>query len=132
MDKFKKTDLEFYLPDSFKGLPKKYMLDCIFNDNLQKRWSPSVGDIIIGCTGNVFVISGFHDAHEQVGGKTFFFGGNLCSRDGGIIMNETHCFVLNEDGMNYTYTSEGIEKREDFSYSKFSDFRFVPYPHELK
>jgi hypothetical protein len=37
MKEFKKEDLEFYLPDTFKGLSKDYLLECIFNDEIQKK-----------------------------------------------------------------------------------------------
>lgn len=49
---------------------------------------------------------------------------------GGNIMNETYCYILNKDGLEYRYTENGIEKFENSYYSKFSDFRYVPYPHE--
>ncbi len=82
------------------------------------------------CTGNIFVISGYHQTYESLGGDKFFFGGGLCARDGGNFLNETHCSVLNTDGMEYYYGQNGIEKRENPYYSKFSNFRYVPYPHE--
>ena len=129
-NEFNKEDLEFFLPETFKGLTKQYLLDCIFNEEIQKNWKPREGDVIVGSTGNVWVISGCHKSHESLGGDKFFFGGGLCSRDGGNILNETYTNVLNKDGLEYRYTKNGIEKFENAYHSKFSDFRFVPYPHE--
>jgi hypothetical protein len=40
---FKKEDLEFFLPDKFKGLNKKYLLECIFDEEIQKNWIPTMG-----------------------------------------------------------------------------------------
>lgn len=131
MEDFNKEDLKFFLPEEFKGLSKKYILDCIFNEDIQKEWKPKIGDIIVGKTGNIFVISESHNTIKKLGGTKFFFGGGLCSRDGSNILNETYCNVLNEDGFNYIYTSDGIKKINDLYYSKFSDFKYVPYPHEL-
>jgi hypothetical protein len=131
MDKFIKEDLEFHLPDSFKGLTKKYIIDCIFNKKIQKKWTPKIGDLIVGCTGNIFAVSAYHSTHDSLGGDKYFFGGGLCNRDGGDIMDETFCFIMNKDGFHYKYSTIGIIKEEDLYYSKFSDFRYVPYPHEL-
>lgn len=128
--RFNKEDLDFFLPKSFKGLSKEYILEAVFNEQIQKNWRPQIGDVIVGRTGNVFVISGYHQTHESLGGDKFFFGGSLCSRDGGNFLNDTHCYVLNKDGMEYYYGHSGIEKQENPYYSKFSDFRYVPYPHE--
>lgn len=132
MDKFIKEDLEFFLPDSFKGLSKDYILNAIFNKKIQNKWVPKVGDIIVGCTGNVFVISGKHDLHEDLGGVLFFFGGGLCNRDGGNILNSTYCSTLNKDGKYYSYTENGIVAKKQPHHSSWKEFRFVPYPHELQ
>ena len=123
MEEFNKKDLEFYLPDSFKGLSKQYMLDCIFNEKIQKKWSPQEGDVMVGSTGNVFTISGSHDLVERLGGKVFMFGGHLCNRDGGCLCNSTACSLMNREGIKGDF--------EVYDVSSFSDFRFVPYPHEL-
>ena len=130
MEDFNKDSLDFFLPKSFKGLSKKYIMHAIFDQEIQAAWKPQVGDVIVGPTGNVFVISGYHKGHENVGGDKYFFGGGLCNRDGTCFLNETHCYVMNEDGMEYYYGENGIDVRENPYYSKFSDFRFVPYPHE--
>jgi len=118
------------LPESFKGMTKEYMIACIENPEIQRNWNPSVGDVIVGKTGNVFVISGHHKLVPELGGDKFFFGGGSCNRDGGHIMDSTFCYVLNKDGMNYCYGPKGIEQRKDTGYSSFDDFRYVPYPHE--
>ena len=77
MDVFDRKELEFSLPDSFKGLSKEYILDAIFNTKIQINWKPQEGDIIVGCTGNIFVISGESNLVPELGGKLFFFGGLL-------------------------------------------------------
>ena len=132
MDTFNREELEFFLPDSFKGLSKAYIIDAIFNSKIQKNWKPQEGDVIVGCTGNVFVISGESNLVKELGGTLFFFGGHMCNRDGGIILNETACFTMNESGTWYTHTSEGIKPVWNNSHSSWKDFRFVPYPHELE
>ncbi len=134
MKEFNKEVLETFLPESFKGLSKQYVLDAIFNNEIQKNWKPQIGDIIVGSTGNVFVISGDHDLVPELGGKMFFFGGGLCNRDGGNIMNETYCYTMNKSGNSYEYDINLKIKRvmKKFNHSSFKDFRFVPYPHELK
>jgi hypothetical protein len=124
---FIKEDLEFYLPDSFKGLSKQYILDKIFNIKIQKNWKPSVGDVIVGFTGNVFVISGRHQFVPELGGDLFFFGGHGCNRDSNNKLNSTACYLMNEKGE----TSENCEY-DTYNVSSFSDYRFVPYPHEIK
>jgi len=130
--KFNKKDLEFYLPESFKGLSKSYILEKICDKKIQDSWIPKVGDIIVGRTGNIFVISGEHKLVEELGGTVYFFGGGLCSRDGSSFLNDTYSICLNKDGCKYSRTWEGIKKEYDSYYSKISDFRYVPYPHELE
>lgn len=128
MKEFNEEDLEFFLPKSYKGLSKQYILDKIFNEAIQKNWNPKEGDIIVGSTGNVFVISATHNLTEELGGKLYFFGGGLCSRNGGSLANETYCHTMNKDGLWYEY---GKEPKQDCYHSSISDFKFVPYPHEL-
>lgn len=130
MKDFNKEDLDFYLPDTFKGLSKEYLMDCIFDEEIQNNWKPTVGDIMVGCTGNIWAISAYHKGHEKVGGDKFFFGGGLCNRDGGHFLDETYVNVMNADGMEYAFGDEGFEKQNNPYYSKFTDFRYVPYPHE--
>lgn len=131
MDKFKKEKLEFHLPDNFKGMTKDYIMNVIFDKIVQSKWNPQIGDVIVGCTGNIFVISGEHNLVPELGGKLFFFGGGLCSRDGGYIMNETYAFTMNESGKWYAYGKNGFEEKHNLNHSSWKDFRFVPYPHEL-
>jgi hypothetical protein len=123
MEKFIKEDLDFYLPKSFKGLSKEYILKCIFNKGTQERWQPEVGDIIVGKTGNCFVISVKEHLHQDLGGDLFLFGGGTCSRDGGNRLNETYQFKMNKNGIACDHWNEK-------QVSSFSDYRFVPYPHE--
>src|SRR5690606_17486163 len=127
-DKFNKEDLEFYLNDKpFKGLSKEYIMECIFDKEIQKNWNPQEGDIIVGCTGNIFVISGSHGLSDSLGGTMYFFGGGLCNRNGGCVMDDTYCFTANESG-KYVHPIEG--EQVDFYHSSIRDFRYVPYPHE--
>lgn len=130
MEKFDKETLDFFLPKKpFKGLSKDYIMEAVFNDVIQKNWAPQVGDIIVGSTGNIFVISGMTNLNASLGGKMYFFGGNLCTRDGGIALDDTYCFTANETGVYY----HPILGEQDNSYhSSIRDFRFVPYPHERK
>jgi hypothetical protein len=128
MGEFNREELEFYLSNkTFKGLSKNYILEAVFNDDIQKNWRPQVGDIIVGCTGNIFVISGMDRLHESIGGTTYYFGGSSCSRDGSGILDDTYCFTANESG-KYFHPLKG--EQENSYHSSIRDFRYVPYPHE--
>ncbi len=127
---FNKEDLEFFLPKTFKGLNKQYILDCIFNKEIQDKWQPEEGDVIVGGTGNVFTISNKTHLHEDLGGDLFHFGGGMCSRDGGNIMNETYTYTMNKYGKWITWNNGKLTEIKNFYHSKFSDFKFIPYPHE--
>lgn len=115
-------DLEFFLPDKFKGLTKDYIIECCFDKEIQSNWQPRIGDIIVGKTGNVFVISAKHSLIDELGGDLFFFGGGLCSRDGGSLMNTTQSYMMNNRGFVSSDFKEQV--------SKINDFFYVPYPHE--
>ena len=130
--KLKKDDITMF-KDSFKGLTRDYMFDCINNNNIQENWIPHEGDIIVGTTGNIFVISGSHSLVAELGGDVYFFGGGYCVRDGGRILNGTYCYTMNKSGKWYTWDEKGkiIEKENPWHFS-FSNFKYVPYPHELK
>ena len=130
MKKFKKSDIKFFLKP-FKGLTKKYMMECMFNEDIQSKWYPQVGDIIVGSTGNVFVISAVHRLNEKLGGDRFFFGGGMCNRDGGNCMDSTYSYTMNKTGEFIGWTKDvRLEVMDNPYHSSFSDFRFVPYPHE--
>ena len=131
IEEFKREDVEFLLPKEFKGLTKEYILKCIFNEDIQKKWIPEVGDIIVGCTGNVFVISVKTTLNEKLGGDLFHFGGGYCSRDGRNIANETYSYTMNKDGKWITWINGELKESINFNNSKISDFKFVPYPHEI-
>ena len=131
MKQFIKDDLEFHLPEQFKGLKKDYILSCIFDDDIQSKWIPEKGDIMVGCTGNVWVISNIEKLYESLGGDRYYFGGNSCNRDGGNVLNDTICFTANESGKLITWINGKLEEVEDSYHSSIKDFRFVPYPHEL-
>jgi len=127
MDKFQKEDLEIFLPNTFKGLSKEYLIECIFNKKIQKNWKPTEGDIIIGPTGNIFVISGVDYLHESIGGTNYYFGGGSCNRDGGNVLDSTYCYTANESG-KYIHPIKG-EQNNPY-HSSIRKFRYVPYPHE--
>ena len=126
---FEREELDFFLPKSFKGLSKKYILECIFNEDIQKEWIPSLGDVIVGCTGNIFVIGGVDFLNETLGGKRYYFGGGSCNRSGGCVLDETYCYTANESG-KYIHPTKG-EQANPY-HSSIRNFRFVPYPHEIK
>jgi len=128
MDEFNRETLEFHLPERFKGLRKEYILDCIFDKEIQEKWTPNVGDLIVGCTGNIFVISVVENRHQDIGGKMYLFGGGSCNRDGGSILDSTFYYTANESG-KYIHPTKG-EQVNLYHYS-IRDFRYVPYPHEL-
>lgn len=128
MKQFNREDIEFFLSDeSFKGLSKEYILDAMFDNDIQKNWKPQIGDIIVGCTGNIFVISGMDRLHEKLGGNMYYFGGSSCNRNGGNVLDSTFCFTANENG-KYIHPLNGEE--ENLNHSSIRDFKFVPYPHE--
>lgn len=127
MEEFNFESLEFYLPDLFKGLDKKYLLECIFDEEIQRNWKPGIGDIIVGRTGNIFVISNVELLHERIGGTKYYFGGGSCNRNGGNILDETFCFTANESGIYY-HPIRGVE--ENFHHNSIRNFKYVPYPHE--
>lgn len=129
MKKFIKDDLDFFLPDSFKGIDKKYMMACIFNEEIQEKWVPTQGDIIVGCTGNVFVISSVSNLSRTLGGTMYFYGGGHCNKDSGNVMDSTYCYTANKSG-NYYHPTGG--KQDNLFHSSIKDFKFVPYPHELE
>jgi hypothetical protein len=128
MKKFNKKDLKFFLPNSFKSLSKKYILNCIFDEDIQKNWNPTTGDIIVGPTGNIFVISNVDKLHESLGGTRYYFGGGSCNRNGGGILDDTYSFTANESG-KWHHPIEG--EKENPYHDSIRKFRFIPYPHEL-
>ncbi len=128
MNEFEYNDIKYHLSSTlFKGLSKEYILECIFDNDIQNSWNPSVGDVIVGCTGNIFVISGMDNLHESLGGKMYYFGGGSCNRDGGNILDSTFCYTANESG-KYIHPLNGEEN--NFNHSSIRKFRYVPYPHE--
>lgn len=124
----KKSTLKQYLPKQFKGLTKKYMLEQIFNEDIQKNWNPTTGDIMVGKAGNVFVISNTEQKHASIGGTVYYFGGTSCNRNGGCVLDDTICYTANESGIWY-HPIKG--KQENPYHSCIRDFRYVPYPHEI-
>lgn len=126
---FIREDLEMYLSDKpFKRLSKEYILYCIFNEDIQNKWTPQVGDIIVGPTGNIFVLAGKHHLIPELGGDTFFFAPGFCSRDGDSFMESTYSSTVNKSGIKYGFGGKPID---DLYHTAFSHFRYVPYPHEL-
>lgn len=128
MKQFDKDKLEFYLKGkTFKGLDKDYIMEAIFNEDLQNKWQPQIGDIIVGSTGNIFVISGMDELHKSLGGNRYYFGGGSCNRSGGSVLDSTYCFTANESG-KYIHPLKG--EVENLYHSSIRDFRYVPYPYE--
>lgn len=125
-DEFIKEDLEFFLPVSFKGLSKKYILENIFNSKIQDSWNPKIGDIIVGCTGNVFIISAEHKLLEKLGGTIWMFGGFLTGSKGFRAI----AYTMNLDGLEYDFSCNKLKEYSPY-HSSIKDFRFVPYPHEI-
>jgi len=121
--------LSFFLPASFKGLSKEYIIKCIFDEEIQNNWNPGTGDVIVGPTGNVFVISNTEFLHETLGGIRYYYGGFSCNRNGGNILNETACYTANESGVYYDPIKG---ETPNLDHSSIRQFRYVPYPHELK
>ena len=117
-DKFIREDLEFYLPETFRELTKEYILECIFNDEIQKNWKPQEGDVMVGCTGNIWVIASKYDYHESIGGTMYFFGGTI-GRIGGVNQSIASCHTMNESG-------KWIEEGTHFGHSSIKNFRFIP------
>ena len=128
MSEFIKEDLEFYLPNSFKGLSKQYLLDCIFNKKIQSKWKPSLGDVMVGYTGNIFVISAVEELDKSIGGNMYYFGGGACTRNNSNILDSTFCYTANESG-KYYHPINGEQK--NYFHSSIREFRYIPYPHEL-
>lgn len=130
-DKFIFEDIEFFLPEKFKGLTKNYMLLAIFDKRIQRKWIPEKGDIIVGSTGNIFVISNIDNLHENLGGKRYFYGGATCSRNDGNFMNSTQCYTMNDSGVYISWNNVGnLVALENSYHSSYKNMRFIPYPHE--
>lgn len=129
MTEFNSAQLEIHIPDDVKqrwDVSKEYILDCVFHERMQEEWDPRVGDLMIGPTGNIWIISSKQNFCESFGGPMFFFGGNLCSRDGGCIMNETTCYTMNKDGFWYEWKDGNIVKEKTPSHCGFKDMRWIP------
>jgi len=129
MKEFDKDSLNFYLPEKFKGMDKEYMLSCIFNDNIQFEWKPGVGDVIIGITGNIFIISVVDYLSDNLGGTRYYYGGGSCTNINNNILDDTYYYTANERG-DYIHPLNGLQK--NLNHSSIRDFKYVPYPHELK
>lgn len=99
-------------------------MNCIFDEEIQKNWRPNIGDIIVGCTGNIFVISGYHIFSKELGGTMYFFGTHPCGKNGSGIMKSNISYAMNISGK----TSIDI----DYDLSKIEEYKFVPYSHENK
>lgn len=120
-------NISFLMPESFKGMPKSYMLACAFHPDIQENWQPQTGDVMVGQTGNVFVISGMFTLVEEFGGPLFYFGTHPCATDSSI-MDSNCSFVMNKSGLKHDYSRDALVTHP--RYSKISKFRFIPYPHE--
>lgn len=113
---------------------KEYRLMCYKSKELQNSWNPQMGDYMfckVGyceeenvCSddspcpeclnrGNIYVISGKYDYCKSIGGTHWFYGGDLCSRDGGNIANETECYVMTADGKHHDLCNFQVGKKSD-------------------
>ena len=104
-------------------------MECIFDENIQKNWTPGKGDIIVGPSGNIFVISVVEKLHNSIGGTRYYYGGGSCSRDGGIVLNSTFYFTANESGIYY-HPLNG--EQDNIYHTSIREYKFIPYPHERK
>lgn len=127
MKKFKHELLEIHLPERFKGLRKDYLIGCIFDDEIQQRWVPGVGDIIVTNMGRIYVISAKENFDERIGGTMYYYGGGACNRDGGHVLDSTFCYTANESGKYYHPIKGEVE---NLYHTSIRNFRYVPYPHE--
>lgn len=48
--------LELFLPDQFKGLSKEYIIECVFNIEIQKNWVPKLGDLTVSLMADLYVL----------------------------------------------------------------------------
>ena len=130
--RFDEFELHFHLPETFKGLSKEYIIDKVFNDDIQDNWVPQIGDLMVGPTGNIYAIGAIDKLHEKLGGIKYYFGGGMCSRDGSSQMKETFCYTINESGDDIGWGDNGLEIKDNPYHGKISNYKFIPYPHELK
>jgi len=49
---------------------------------------------------NIYIVSSEKYLVDELGGRMVFFGGGLCSRDGGCFTDETYCSYMNKTGFN--------------------------------
>lgn len=121
--------MEFSLRNkSIKGLSNQYILDAIFDKPTQAMWRPQVGDIIVGPTGNIFVIGASQMFYPEIGGEVFFFGGTMAASKG-CTMDTPVCYTMNRGGR---FMKPGTPKEGEYfpGHSSWKKFRFVPYAHE--
>ncbi len=123
-EEFEYDTIEFFVNDDneFK-INKSHILSMCFNEEVQSRWKPKVGDIILGKTGNLFVISSSERLNESIGGTLFFFGGGTYFYNDGT--KGTYCYTMNESGTRYNSFKESTD---DLYHSSFSEFRWIPRP----
>lgn len=55
-NKYYKQLLELFLPDEFQGLSKEYIIDNVFNIEIQKKWVPKLGDITVSLMGDLYIL----------------------------------------------------------------------------
>ncbi len=56
--------LQTFLPDEFRGLDKQYMIQCVFNEEIQKNWIPKIGDITISLMADIYVLESDNKVSE--------------------------------------------------------------------
>ena len=118
-NKFDREELEFYVDDHLMlGLSKEYILECIFDEEIQKKWYPRIGDLIVGHTGNIFAIGGSQRFHADIGGEVFFFGGTMAAKSGSCRMTEPMSYSMNRNGDHF----------DSPYHSSWKNKRYIPRP----
>ena len=117
MSKFIKEDIEFFLKETCKGLSKEYILDAIFNESIQAKWIPQLGDMIVGPTGNIYFISAIDQLSDKLGGTRYYYGGGMCNRTNGNELDETYCFTMNKDGVWKGWKDHEIQEYKNYYHS---------------
>lgn len=126
-ERYDRETLEFFLKgQDFQGLTVEYMLECYFDEELQKAWKPKLGDAIIGPTGNIFVIAAVEQLSQTLGGTRYYFAPGSCNRDGGVVLNETYSHTANESGLYYDPL---MGQRPNRYHTSIRKFKYIPYPH---
>lgn len=130
MTEFIREDVARFMKETFKGLSKEYILNCMFNESIQAKWVPQRGDMIVGSTGNIYFISAEDKLSDKLGGTQWYYGGGMCNRDDGNVLDETYCYTMNKTGIWKGWKDGSIQEYKNYYHSSLSNYKFIPYPHE--